>query len=468
MIADPRDTIAAIASPPGAAARGIVRLSGPAAIECVGILWHPNDKEGANPADLSCPATLAGTLRVDGFASAVPCQLYIWPTARSYTRKPVVEIHTIGSPPVLEALMQTVCRHGARLAGPGEFTLRAFLAGRLDLTEAEAVLGVIDAGDRRQLDVALEQLAGGLAVPLRTLRDELLDVLAHLEAGLDFVEEDIEFISRAALGAQIAAAADVVGALAEQTATRSVLRDAVRVVLVGSPNVGKSSLFNALVGQPGAIVSPVAGTTRDYLLGELNIDGLQIELVDTAGNSAFQREIEGSAATGETSGIDQAAQQAMLSAREQAAVELLCLDATRTPNDWERDQLTSPAHRPRIVVLTKCDQRRATDSLPTVVETSSATGQGLNQLREQIRVLATENAGQPERVVVATATRCHNSLRAAADALAQALALVEDATGEELVAAELRAALDELGQVVGAVYTDDLLDRIFSRFCIGK
>ena len=281
MLSNLEDTIAAIASPPGAAARGIVRISGPRAIHSLNVIWHSDSDADATSVRRS--SVLAGRLRVDGFTAPVPCDLYIWPSARSYTRQPAVEIHTVGSPPVLEAMLRTLCRRGAKLAAPGEFTLRAFLAGRIDLTQAEAVLGVIDAGDRRALGVAIAQLAGGLGRPLGELREGLLDLLAHLEAGLDFVEDDIEFISCDELVRQLTAAADTLRNLATRTTARSVLRDTVRVVLVGRPNAGKSSLFNALLAEQAAIVSPVAGTTRDYLIGELAIGDVRLELVDTAG-----------------------------------------------------------------------------------------------------------------------------------------------------------------------------------------
>jgi tRNA modification GTPase len=376
--------------------------------------------------------------------------------------------------PILQAILRTLCRHGARLAAPGEFTLRAFLAGRIDLTQAEAVLGVIESRDRHELDVAVSQLAGGLGAPLVRLRDELLDVLAHLEAGLDFVEEDIEFIARDRLREQITTAAAQVRELAERTATRAVLRDAVRVVLVGEPNVGKSSLFNALLKRSAALVSPLAGTTRDYLVGELSLGDVTIELVDTAGLAAdsmadsphLLNSAENNAPQTDGKNIDVAAQLATVRERRHATIEVLCLDCTRSLTAWERSQLELPAHR--VVVLTKVDQQRVLGPIEDAIGTSGTTGQGLAALCERLRGAALACGGDSTDVVAATAARCHESLQRAAEALSQALEFVDQHIGEELVAAELRAAIEELGHVVGAVYTDDLLDRIFSRFCIGK
>ena len=403
-----------------------------------------------------------GRLQVEGFHTPLPCDLYLWPTAASYTRQPTAEIHAIGSPPLLAAILQTACRHGARLAQPGEFTLRAFLAGRLDLTQAEAVLGVIDAADRRELDVALAQLAGGLGGALRRLRDRLLALLAHLEAGLDFVEEDIEFVSAGELERELTAALHNVAALVDRVQTRGDVAELARVVIAGWPNVGKSSLFNALVGHDRAIVSPQPGATRDYLSARIDLDGVQCELIDTAGVEL-----------GIETGISGAAQASSAAQRQQARLLLLCLDSTRPLNDWERRQLKEIENGPpALVVLTKTDgvRRLALSPLEApgeLIQTSSSTLSGIERLRGQVRSALLASSVETG-VVLTTAVRSRDSLRLAAESLARALQLAQASGGEELIAAELRIALDHLGQVVGTVYTDDVLDRIFSRFCIGK
>jgi tRNA modification GTPase len=448
------DTIAAIASAPGGALRGILRLSGPGVVSCLRPCFRA-DREG----DLSActrPSLIRGQLQLSGPLGDVPCDLYLWPGSRSYTRQPAAELHTIGSPPLLDAALRAVCAAGARLAEPGEFTLRAFLAGRLDLTQAEAVLGVTDARSRQELDVALSQLAGGLAGPLRQLRERLLDLLAHLEAGLDFVDEDIEFISAVELQAELADAAAAVARLESQMASRGESADEFRIVLVGWPNVGKSSLLNALVGEQAAIVSEVAGTTRDYLTRHTSMDGLPCMLIDTAGIETESR-----------GGVADIAQTFATQQAEQAHVQLLCLDATRRLNAWERAVLQADAPTNRIVVLTKIDSQRATDLALEAVETSSRTGEGLPALRRAIFDMLSTNVAD-EGCVAGTAIRCRESLRRAAEALGHARQAADEQRGDEIVAAEIRLALDELGQVVGAVYTDDVLERIFSRFCIGK
>jgi tRNA modification GTPase len=429
-----------------------VRVSGPGALACVERCFLPDDATALR--QVRRATALAGKIELQTLAVPLPSVLYLWPSSRSYTRQPTAEFHTSGSPPLAEALVAELCRHGARPARPGEFTLRAFLAGRLDLTQAEAVLGVIDARGGEALHTALAQLAGGLALPLSRLRGNLLDVLAQLEAGLDFVEEDIEFISRDELDRQLAAAQVEVERLLAQMHGRGEARAAVRAVLVGAPNVGKSSLYNALTGEH-ALVSSEAGTTRDYLSARLDLSGVACELTDTAGTA--------DAASG---GIDWAAQVATRLEQRRADVEIVCLDSTQALTSQDAALLARLPSGERIVVLTKIDQPRRAPDLPDAVETSSRTGVGLECLRERIREAALAgHAGLG--VVAATAVRSRESLRQAQVSLIEARTLAR-ASGEELVAAELRGALHRLGEVAGEVYTDDILDRIFSRFCIGK
>ncbi|MCH7728162.1 MAG: 50S ribosome-binding GTPase, partial [Planctomycetes bacterium] len=278
---DLEDTIAAIASAPGGAFRGVVRLSGPDVANCLNRCFQPAESNAIRTA--AGPIVVEGRVHLDDAFGDAPCDVFLWPTNRSYTRQPSAEIHTIGSPPLLDRVLSVVCASGARLAAPGEFTMRAFLAGRLDLTQAEAVLGVIDAASRTELDVALSQLAGGLAEPLNRLRDGLLDLLAQLEAGLDFVEDDIEFIRPEDLLEQMNSARDEVTGIIEQIAQREESASEFRVVLLGWPNVGKSSLLNALAGEATAIVSSQEGTTRDYVARRVQWRDIGCLLIDTAG-----------------------------------------------------------------------------------------------------------------------------------------------------------------------------------------
>jgi len=464
------DTIVAVSSPPGGAARGIVRLSGPQIGACLQRVFQ---LEGRRP-PWPCrrPVAVAGSLALPDIASLLPCRLYLWPHGRSYTGEPVAELHTLGSPPLLEALVNVLCAAGARVAGPGEFTLRAFLAGRIDLPQAEAVLGVIDAADPGQLDVALAQLAGGLSRPLSRLRDVLLELLAELEAGFDFPDEDLPLVTSAELKQQIGEAARAVAKLAGQMAARTHTSPAIRAVLVGRPNTGKSSLFNALICDTGALVTEQPGTTRDYLTADVDLEGVKCQLVDTAG-VAGQPHAGAGDAEGEAQSrpsVEQAAQEVSARQRRQAAVRIFCLDSTRPPGDWEREQLARYAGAEHVVVLTTIDLCTGVcrSVPPYAVPTSSVTGEGIDALRGGLRRAVLTAGAAGAGVVGDTAVRCRESLRRAAECLKRARKVALDDAGEELVAAEVRVALDELGKVVGAVYTDEVLDRIFSRFCIGK
>lgn len=476
----PDDTICAIGTAAGGAPRGMIRISGPNSISIVTQLFEPADN-GPPPDRVRHATALPGRMRIELNSSShrLPCDLFLWPNQRSYTREPVAELHTIGSAPLLQAVLSTVCRAGARLAEPGEFTLRAFLAGRLDLTQAEAVLGVIDAAGADELDAALAQLAGGLARPLHQLREDLLQLLAELEAGLDFVDEDIRFVSQQEVLERLQTAGELLEDVASQMASRHATTHKQQVAIVGPPNVGKSSLFNSVVnrfgvragssrGQPtAALVSPQRGTTRDYLTATISLDGVQCELVDTAGVEINDGNLAAPS-------IDSAAQSFAIERRKRATIRACCIAAPDVAASGAASNSPSGIDC-ELVVLTKSDL--TSRALPPaiiphevpVVVTSSHTGEGLAEFCSAVRKLLThEAAPQRGQFIAATAERCGESIRLSANALHAAAEIVKSSAGDELAAAELRGALTELGKVVGAVYTDDLLDRIFKTFCIGK
>jgi tRNA modification GTPase len=442
---DPTDTIAAVASPLGSGFRGLVRLTGPDAIAIA--------EERFLTEDPLSPVGRAvwrrGTLKVRGLRPRLPAWVATWPGPRTYTGQPLAEIHTVGSPPLVQLVLADCLARGARHAQPGEFTLRAFLSGRIDLTRAEAVLGVIDAHTPAQLDAALRQLAGGLSGPITALRDRLLDVLAHLEAGLDFTEEpDVDPIGRAALARELERGADDVTALAERLEDRERPESAPRVVLIGPPNVGKSELFNALLGQSRALVSPQAGTTRDYLSAPCDCAGLLIELIDTAGIENASNPIDERA---QTFRADQAARADLL---------LECRSGDTTPIP------PTEVERPRLVVWTKSDVAPP-DGDGDAMATSARTGAGLANLRASIAETLRRTAADGD-LPASTGARCRESLIRAAESLHAASETLLAIGGDELVAIDLRQAVDDLGKVVGAIVTDDILDRIFRRFCVGK
>lgn len=447
------DTIAAIASAPGGGPRGIVRISGPATSDCLQGLLPSTDLLSARR-----PSVLAVNLELANLG-ALPADVYSWPSTRSYTGQPAAEIHTLGSPPLLEHVLEAICAAGARLAEPGEFTLRAFLSGRIDLTQAEGVLGAIDAVGSQQLDAALVQLAGGLATPLRQLREMLVELLVHLEAGFDFADEDLPFLEPEHLQSQLNASRMQIGRIAERMTARRESSSIVSVVLTGPPNAGKSSLFNALAADVGALVSDTPGTTRDYLCASLDLEGVACRLIDTAGIASDVED--------QTCHIDRAAQDIARQLARESHVVLMCHE---TADDTSRPADIAEPNRAQVAihVRTKADLADWRQSSLEEVTTSAQTGEGLRELESRIREAVVEVRMGDGDVVVGTAVRCRESLRGATDSLQRAETLAIQGEGEELVAAEIRGALDALGEVVGAIYTDDLLDRIFSRFCIGK
>ena len=448
------DTIAALASAPGHAARGIIRISGVRTKSVLEALFTPHDP-GAAGFPRASAWCYPGALHVTELSRPLAMDVYFWPNRKSYTGQPLAELHVISSPPLLEAVLSAVFAQGVRPAEPGEFTLRAFLAGRIDLTQAEAVLGVIDAQTDAELRTALEQLAGGLSSSIVRLRGDLLDLLADLEAGLDFADEAIEFVSHGALVGRLGLARDSVGSLLEQAGNRMRPAPRARVVLAGPPNAGKSTLFNRLLGSRAALVSEVAGTTRDYLEAEIVLQGVAVTLIDTAG-------LEGTA-----TGIGREAQTHRRRQTDVADLVIWCDPVDQAPLEPPVDSV--PAASDRVLrVVTKgdlADSAAASQDLPAV---SALTGAGLPQLVSTIASRLSRPASGARQLVGTTAARSRESLIEARAALDRALAIARHEEDQELLAIEVRAALHELGKIAGAVYTDDLLDRIFSRFCIGK
>ena len=445
-------TIAAVASAAGAAARGIIRLTGPEVLQAISTVFTPSET--------SPPTTAAhrvtGIIHCDDDVE-VAGAAQIWPTSRSYTGQPMVELHLPGCPPLIESTLERIFRAGVRPASPGEFTLRAFLAGRIDLTQAEAVLGVIDASTSDELTTALQQLAGGLSGRIQQLRVDLIDLLADLEAGLDFVEEDIEFVENAEVIRRLRITGDAIDSIIEQSTERMQSIGRPRVVLAGLPNAGKSTLFNALTNSAEAIVSRVAGTTRDYLTAPVRFGSIEFDLVDTAGWEQGDSEIEA------------IAQQFRSEQIQRADLILWC-----TAADPSREAAASSGNpvleRANVMsLMTQCDL--VTTDAPASsdeLRVSSLTRAGLPELQEQIvRALSQEQTGS-RQLISSTAARSRDSLQRARAATMLAIEAAEQLLGNELVSLEIREVLESLGEVVGAVYTDDILDRIFSRFCIGK
>jgi tRNA modification GTPase len=464
MPLDLQDTIAAIASPPGSAKRGIIRVSGDDAAGIAEQLFTADERAAAWQ-NSRLPVRVVGELVIPSLSAPLPAALMLWPTSRSYTGQPMAEFHTIGSPPILDATLEHILNCGARSANRGEFTFRAFMSGKIDLVQAEAVLGVIDAADHEELQVALTQLGGGITSKLVAVRSEILALLGDLEAGLDFVEEDIEFITKQQICERLAECIVRLQQLTDDSAARLPSGYRRRIVLAGLPNAGKSTLFNRLVGAGRAIVSSTPGTTRDYLTSVVGIGDMEVEVIDTAG--------------WETA-ADLIMQHAQNLRAEQLAVSDLVLWCTAADLDesevTQNIRLRTEADATGVALLdvvTRCDLANVRDVTAAVVfpnscRVSAQTGDGVEPLIDKLQHrLAGEQSSRSE-LLSSTSLRCHECLVGATKAIQTAIYTAEANAGDEVIALELRDALRQLRTVLGEVYTDDILDHIFSNFCIGK
>jgi len=439
----PTDTIVSAATPPGTGGIGIVRISGddaPRIGQCMlGDLPQPR------------VATLCDFIAANGEPIDNGIALY-FPAQASFTGEPVVELHGHGGPVVVSLVVDAAVANGARLAEPGEFSKRAFLNGKLDLAQAEAIADLIESGTSQAVRAALRSLSGAFSAAVNALVSQITELRVHVEAAIDFPEEEIDFLSDNKLQQRISDCAKAFESLLATATVGRVLRDGYQVVLVGRPNAGKSSLMNRLSGEDTAIVTEIAGTTRDILRENINIDGLAVELIDTAGLRDNPGIIE---------------QEGMRRAREamtNADAVLWIQDASDTATEDLRETL--PEGVPVIVVRNKSDLVDEGLSGEGVVALSAKTGDGMEQLRDSIRTLAGyKNLGEGSL----TARRRHVVAlqRAAEHFYAGRKALGETAAGE-ILAEELRLAQQSLGEITGAVSSDDLLGRIFADFCIGK
>lgn len=468
MQLDLQRTIVAVSSGLTAARRAIVRLSGretASILERLVVSQIPAEVETKRRL-LSMQRATSAVLPCEvGWGSrTITARIYYWPNTRSFTGEPCAEIHLLGSLPVVEAMVEHLISLGASLADRGEFTLRSFMAGKIDLTQAEAVLGVIEADESEQLDWALGQLAGNLSEPVRELRTQLVELLAHLEAGLDFVEEDIEFISEDALCESLKDIRKQLTAISERLETRGTRSRNSQVVLLGLPNSGKSSLFNALVGRERAIVTAQAGTTRDAIVDSMQLDSTVVELIDTAGIEELSED------------TPRALAQSVLRERlKQADAAIFCCDLAEPPSThWLEQQLLNlrALGIPVLRVGTKLDllpPQTTFDEPSHDMVLSCRSAEAVGKLREQIQMLlAGSTQPQHSSAMHRAMVRCRTSIEMAIDGMSRAIDLLAAAAGEELVATEMRCALDDLSAVIGEVHSDDILGEIFSRFCIGK
>jgi tRNA modification GTPase len=480
------DTIVAISTPPGRGGIGIVRLSGPQATAIAAQLVRlrqPFEHAHARLADVIDSEEAAGAMNdaagtvqgaEDGdnpqtdFRIIDEALVTFFGAPNSYTAEDLVEIAAHGSPVVLELLLRRALELGARLAEPGEFTQRAFLAGRLDLTQAEAVRDLIDAQTLTQARQAASQMGGALSHRAAPAKQSLVELIALLEAGIDFAEDDIDVTGKAEIARRICEITPPLTALEASFARGRIVHDGLTLAIVGRPNVGKSSLFNRLVERDRAIVTASPGTTRDLVTERISLGGIPIELVDTAGFREGAREL-----------LEEAEQLGILRSDEalaDAALVLIVLDATRPLSDQDERLLAAVEGRPAIVALNKNDlvaseKEPITRSLPsftglTALPTSALTGEGIAALRERILSLATGGAAAEPGML--TNLRQHQAVTTALVALSDAAKANGDSIPHEMILLDLYRALWALDSLTGQTTSDDILNLIFSTFCIGK
>ena len=525
------DTICAIATPVGEGGIGIVRVSGAHAVDIAAHVVRPRNgqplqqleshrlylsdvlypQDASRPVSLSppreraCPELVEGA-RVRG-KSPLPlgegqgegpideALVVVMRKPQSYTGEDVVEIQTHGGAWILQATCHGLIRHGARLAQPGEFTKRAFLNGRLDLTQAEAVLDTIQATTSRSLQAAQSLLRGSLSKKVDALRERLIRVLAHVEAGMDFAEEDITFIQAAEVQQALTDTQRAVEQLIASYEEGRLIREGIKVAIIGRPNVGKSSLLNALLKLDRAIVSDQPGTTRDVIDESMNVRGIPLRLLDTAGLRQTQDTIEGEGIRRTEDAI------------AEADVLLLVLDGAEGVTDEDRAIFETHGSQRHLLVMNKMDlpESQSFSSLPlgegqgegppslspqtplspswerarvrgkqgegegsAFVKVSAKTGEGLDHLTSVIQSVCLKEGLEATPSVLVTRLRHKASLEQAHGSIEEAMRSLERKESGECVALDIRAALDALGEITGAISTEDILDRIFQDFCIGK
>lgn len=462
------DTIVAISSPAGYALRAVIRLSGPKAVEVVERCFDPGEV-GDGWKDTY--RTAEGRLVFSGDDLFLPVRLYTMRAPRSYTCEDVIELHLPGSPALLDMVLDELLEIGGedvRLARPGEFTQRAFLNGRIDLSQAEAVLEVIRARSEEELLAAHSKLQGRVSSECEELQDKLADLRAEIEASLDFSHEDIELIETEEFLQQTNEVQERLVAEVKRGKGEMASDGRVHVVLSGPPNAGKSSLLNRLAGEDLAIVHDEAGTTRDAVRGEVEMHGVCFAITDTAGLW------NGATTEAEVGGIEEAADEKARRLARDAQLVMLVLDGSRELRQGELDFAQHLSRERVVCVINKCDlpqvlQEEFLDEIAAeTVHVSALTGEGMEELRAALGRTILEGRLDASAADSLYNARQREAVRKALQHIKESQMAVKDGLGYEFAALDLRQATEALGEITGQVESQDVLDRVFSRFCIGK
>ena len=448
----PNDLICAIATSSGIGALSIIRVSGPKSKSMLRSHFSKNLSEAVSH------SIHFGLLSDSNGRALDEVLIAVFDQNKSFTGEESIEISCHGSPYIQQEILHLLCTLGARMAEPGEFTQRAFLNGKMDLSQAEAVADLIASESKQAHQIALQQLRGHFSNELRTLREELIHFASLIELELDFAEEDVEFADRGQLLALVDKVLRILERLAESFALGNAIKNGVPVALVGAPNTGKSTLLNQLLGEDRAIVSPIAGTTRDVIEETLNIEGILFRLIDTAG-------IRETTETIEAMGIARSMQKI-----EQAQIVLCMADAEDTQSlvdteNWIQSLKTQYPDKHLILLVNKSDLNPTIQTTGFLV--SAKNGEGISELKAHLRHLVLGHFDLQTDTIVSNA-RHHEALVKTANIVALAKQGLQAGTSGDFIAMDIRQAMFHLGTITGDISTDDLLANIFSKFCIGK
>ncbi len=447
------ETICALATPNAIGAIAIIRVSGQNAKEIVSEYFSKNLRDKASH------TTHFGLFKNELGETIDEVLVTVFDIGKSFTGEESVEISCHGSPYIQQQIIQTLTRKNCRLAEPGEFTKRAFMNGKLDLSQAEAVADLIASQSKQAHQIALRQLRGNFSHELKDLREKLIHFASLIELELDFAEEDVEFADRTQLKELVAEVLRIVNRLAQSFALGNALKNGVPVAIVGAPNTGKSTLLNQLLGEDRAIVSNIAGTTRDVIEETLNIDGILFRLIDTAG-------IRETTETIEALGIERSQQKI-----EQASIVLCMADANNSENlsevqSWQKMLQEKYAEKSILLIVNKVDINEI--QLPESIAISAKNGTGIETLKSKLVELIIGSFDLQNETIVANA-RHHEALLKTATALEKAQYDLNNGTTGDFIAMDIREAMRQLGNITGEIQIDkDILGNIFERFCIGK
>ena len=471
------DTILAVSTPSGRSLKVIIRLSGKDVLDCLESTFMPGDGEKITHEKgfSSCH----GHIYLESENVRIPACIYIMKSPNSYTREDIIEIHTFGSPPLIEMIMEALLSSGSesvyrengeeavrsiRIAEPGEFTKRAFVNGRIRLAEAESVLRIIRSRTDSELLMAVSNLKGRLTECMNNIQEELLKLCARVEAAIDFLDQDIELITLDETKKQLEHIKEELYIVAGSGQKPRISHYGVKTVLIGWPNAGKSSLYNKLLNRSRAIVTQVSGTTRDTLESDVDLEGINFRIIDTAGIAYGKGELES------------VIEQRTYGSIDTAQIVIFVIDGCMNLSSEQIKFFDSITTRSKIIVINKIDLQQKTcyedlsSKMKTfpVVKTSVLTGEGLDELKKTMVSSVFKNNIDLSASDVVFTIRQRIVLGRALDILEQTSDSLNEGIGYELVAIDLRKALDTIGEVTGEVLTDDILDRIFSEFCIGK